>query len=575
MTDAPKEKKLSAQEGYKKNSNYLRGNITKELTDTSNLEVTDETYELLKFHGSYFGYDRDTQTERKKAGLDKEWEFMLRMKCPGGKLRADQYLSLDRICEHFANGTLRITTRQTFQFHQILKPEMRPMVRAIIEAELSTLGGCGDVNRNVLACPAPIKDEAHKVMQDTADKLAEHFSPKANAYLEVWMDEEKLDLGTPEEVEPIYKDVYMPRKFKIAINEPHDNCVDTMINDLALLPMFENGQNGKETLQGWNIGVGGGLGAKHNQPETYPRAASLLGSCGPNDVVAASQAIVELQRDHGDRSNRQHARLKYVVEEQGLDWTRTTAEKYFGKKFGEIIPIKKWGIEDHVGWYEQGDGKWFLGLFISSGRIANNYREGIREVVKKYGMDIRLTADQNIIFCDIEAGAKADIEAILKSYEIKLGLEVSNIDRWTLACVALPTCGKALAEAERIRDPLLRNIEKVLDKHDLSDEKMTFRIAGCPNGCSRPYIGDFSIVGRMPGHYKLFVGGDFEGTKLGAEIFDKVPLEDVPAALEPMFALFKANKKLDEGFGDFITRYGIAAVKDNAKAALTGKKWAA
>ncbi len=573
MTENPPpkpEKKPVAQEAMKRESNYLRGQIKQELEDTSNLEVTDATYELLKFHGSYFGYDRDTQTERKKAGLEKEWEFMLRMKCPGGKLKADQYLALDRICEHFANGTLRITTRQTFQFHNILKPAMRPMVRAIIEAELSTLGGCGDVNRNVLACPAPIKDEQHKIMQDTTDQLAEHFAPKSSAYLEVWMDEEKLDFGTPEEVEPIYKDVYMPRKFKMAINEPHDMCVEPMVNDLALLPMFENGK-----LQAWNLAIGGGLGMNHNQPETYPRTATMLGAVAPGDIVAAAQSIVELQRDFGDRTNRKHARLKYVVEEKGMDWSREIAEKYFGKKFSPAMPVKKWGIEDHMGWFEQGDGKWFLGLPISSGRIKDSYREGIRELVKKYTMDIRLTADQNIIFCDIETGAKAEIEALLKKYEIKLTNEITQIDRWALACVALPTCGKALTEAERIRDPLIRELEKTLDKHGLLDEKMTFRIAGCPNGCSRPYVGDFSIVGRMPGHYKLYIGGDFEATKLGAEIFDKVPLEDVPLALDPMFALFAANKKPDEGFGDFISRFGLDNVKENAKAALAGKKWAA
>ena len=567
---AEKEKKPVPQEAMKRESRHLRGKIKQELEDTSNLEVSDETYELLKFHGSYFGYDRDTQTERKKAGLEKEWEFMLRMKCPGGKLRADQYLALDRICETFANGTLRITTRQTFQFHKIMKPEMRPMVRAIIEAELSTLGGCGDVNRNVLACPAPFKDVQHQVMQDTADELAERFAPKAGAYLEVWMDEEKLDLGTPEEVEPIYKDIYMPRKFKIAINEPHDNCVDTMVNDLALLPMFEG-----DKLLGWNIAAGGGLGMNHNQADTYPRIASMLGSVAPNDIAAAAQSVVELQRDYGDRTNRKHARLKYVVEEKGVEWTRTTAESYFGKKFNDIIPIKKWGIEDHLGWFPQGDGLWYLGVFVSSGRISNNYREGFRELVKKYGMDIRLTADQNIIFCDIEEGAKADIEELLKRHEIRLSNEITAIDRWAIACVALPTCGKALTDAERIRDPLIREIEKVMDKLDILDEKMTFRIAGCPNGCPRPYIGDFSIVGRMPGHYKLYIGGDFEGTRLGAEIFDKVPLEDVPAALEPMFAQFKANKKGDEGFGDFISRFGFDKVKENAKNQLTGKKWAA
>jgi len=562
-------KKPVAQEAMKRESNYLRGNIKGELEDTSNLEVSDATYELLKFHGSYFGYDRDTQTERKKAGLEKEWEFMLRMKCPGGKLKADQYLALDRICEHFANGTLRITTRQTFQFHNILKPSMRPMVRAIIEAELSTLGGCGDVNRNVLACPAPIKDVQHAVMQDTADKLAAHFAPRSGAYLEVWMDEEKLDFGTPESIEPIYKDVYMPRKFKMAINEPHDNCVDIMTNDIALMPMFEN-----NILQGWNLAVGGGLGMNHLQPDTYPRIATMLGSVADKDVVAAAQSIVEVQRDFGDRTNRKHARFKYVVEENGIDWTRSEAEKYFRQSFKAPIPIKKWGIEDHMGWFEQGDGKLFLGVPISSGRIKDNYREGIRELVKKYGMDIRLTADQNIIFCDIEPGARPEIEALLKKYEIKLNHEITAIDRWTLACVALPTCGKALTEAERIRDPLIREIEKVMDKNNILDEKITMRIAGCPNGCSRPYIGDISIVGRMPGHYKLYIGGDFEGTKLGVDLFDKVPLEDIPLALDPMFSLFAANKIGDEGFGDFCSRFGLDKVKAHTQTAMTGKKWA-
>jgi sulfite reductase (ferredoxin) len=342
-----------------------------------------------------------------------------------------------------------------------------------------------------------------------------------------------------------------------------------MINDIALLPMFENNQ-----LQGWNLAIGGGLGMNHNQPDTYPRVATMLGSVSGSDVIKGAQAIVEFQRDNGDRTNRKHARLKYVVEEMGQEKSKAEIEKYFGQSFKTIIPIKKWGIEDHMGWYEQGDGKWFLGVPISSGRIKDNYREGIREVVKKYGMDIRLTADQNIIFCDIKTGAKAEIEALLKKYEIKLNNEITAIDRWTMACVALPTCGKALTEAERIRDPLIREIEKVMDKNNILDEKITMRIAGCPNGCSRPYIGDISIVGRMPGHYKVYIGGDFEGTRLATDLFDKVPLEDVPAALDPMFALFAANKKGDEGFGDFCSRFGLDKVKAHTVTAMAGKKWA-
>ena len=570
MTDSPKEKKLTAQEGMKTNSNYLRGKIREELADTSNLEVTDETYELLKFHGSYFGFNRDTATALKKAGKDKEWEFMLRMKLPGGKLKAEQYLALDGICEKLCNGTLRITTRQTFQFHNILKPSMRPMVQELIKNELTTLGGCGDVVRNINACPAPIKDAKHDLIQETADILANHFAPKTGGFLEVWMDEEKVEVGTPEQVEPIYHDIYLPRKFKIGVIDPADNCIDSLTNDVALCGVWEG-----EKHIGWNVAVGGGLGMNHNQPETYPRLASQLVFVENKDVLAVTQAVVELQRDNGDRTNRKHARLKYVVEENGMEWTRKTTEKYFGGKLQDARPIAKWAVDDHMGWHEQGNGKWFLGVPVSSGRIKDNYREGFRELVKIYKMDIRLTADQNIIFCDIEAGEKAAVEAILRKSGIKLASDITLFDRWTLACVSLPTCGKALTEAERVRDDIVKSIEEVMAKHNLADEKLAFRIAGCPNGCSRPYVGDLSIVGRMPDHYKMFLGGDFETTRLAQEIFDKVPLTDLAVALDPIFGLFAANKKGDEGLGDFVSRYGFDKVKEVAKIALTGKKWAA
>lgn len=572
-------KKLSGAEGIKLASNHLKGNISAELADNSTPEVSDATYELLKFHGSYFGYDRDSATERKKAGLDKEYEFMVRVKCPGGRMSAAQYLALDVLAEKYANGTLRITTRETFQFHCIKKVGMKPLVSDINYLLLSTLGGCGDITRNIMMCPAPIKDRIHAKLEADGFLLASHCAPKTNSYYEVWLDGEKLHdykfNPTPNDsavAEPLYGDTYMPRKFKIAVAVPEDNCVDVLTNDLAILSLF----NGDEHA-GYNFALGGGLGMKHNNAKTYARLATPI-MYVPNELFLPSvEAVIKLQRDYGDRSDRQHARLKYLIAEKGEAWAKAELEKYIGREMDAPRPMNKFDVEDHIGWHDQLDGKWFLGVPVSSGRIIDRENEqirtGLRAVILEYGMNIVLTADQNIILCDIEEGEKPRIEKIFSDHGVKLGGDITQVYRNMLACVAYPTCGKALAEAERIKLPLVAEIEKEMAKHGVGDEKISIRIAGCPNGCSRPTVGDIGIIGKQPDHYTVHIGGDFAGTRLNEKIFDKVHYDDLPKALSPMFALWNEKRETGEEFGDFCTRYGIAEVKKYAVEQIN-EQWA-
>lgn len=577
MTDTPPPPvKLSGQETTKRESGYLKGQIREELADLSSPQVSDATYELLKFHGSYFGYDRDSATARKKQGLEKEYEFMVRMKCPGGRLTAAQYVALDALADKYANGTMRITTRETFQFHCIKKVGMKPLVADINHLLLSTLGGCGDIVRNVITCPAPIRDREHAKLEEDTYLLAKHCAPKTSAYYEVWLDGEVVadypfrpDPAPAGDPEPLYGTSYMPRKFKIAVGAPDDNCMDVLCNDLAILSLFEGPQ--QEHL-GYNFALGGGLGIKHNSPKTYPRLASPVMFVPPELLIPATEAVVRLQRDYGDRADRQHARLKYLVQEKGTPWIKQELEKFIGRRMDDPAPQKAYAVVDHTGWNDQLDGKWFLGIPIPSGRIIDReneaIRSGLREVVLEYGMDLRLTADQNILLCDIELSEKPNIERMLRKHGIKLKEDMTPMAKNFIACVALPTCGKALAEAERVQIPLVADIEEVMARHGVAQENIAIRLAGCPNGCPRPYVGDIGLVGRTPEHYSLYIGGDFEGTRLNEKIFDKVPYDALPAALDPMFALWKDRRGAGEGFGDFCHRYGVAAVKQAAVDAL-------
>lgn len=572
MADTPKR---SHVEEIKEASVYLKGTLAEEIADPNLSHISEDNEQLIKHHGSYQQYNRDTATERKKAGLDKEWSFMVRMKCPGGRLTADQYLAMEDIADKYANGTLRITTRETFQFHGILKGNMKKHIAGINDALLSTLGGCGDVVRNIMCCPAPIKDDIHQRLWEDTQKLAVFCAPQTSAYHEIWLDGENVARAPENEnVEPLYGRHYLPRKFKIALAVPEDNCVDALTHDLAIMLIYENG-----VLQGYNLCLGGGLGMTHNKPETYPRLATPIAFIGADDLLRGVEAVIKLQRDHGDRSNRKHARLKYVVEENGIEWTRKTLEEYYGEKLADPKPMPAFKVVDHMGWHEQKDGKWYLGLPISSGRITDRDGEkihtGLHEVISKYKMDIRLTADQSLILCDIATEQKEEVAALLKSHGIKLKEDLTPVYRDFLACVSLPTCGLALAEAERAKLPLVADIEKVLEKHGVLEQRIAIRMTGCPNGCARPYAGEIGIVGRMPGHYALFIGGDFEGTRLNTKIFDRVPFENLTEVLDVMFTKYAAERNNGEGFGDFCHRVGVKVVADLVEERLSPTyKWA-
>lgn len=583
--------KPSAQEGIKETSRKLRGNIAQELAD-ANAYVSDESYELLKFHGSYQGYDRDTATERKKQKLDKEWEFMLRLKIPGGRLTAGQYLALDKLSDVCANGTLRITTRQSIQYHSILKPQLKPLVRGICEELLSTLGGCGDVVRNVVTSPAPYATVKHHKLLKDAYAIARAMTPRTDSYAEIWLDGEDItrtfEDGRPNwipetidepGVDPLYGATYMPRKFKIALTIPEDNCMDIFTNDLAIISVWEG-----ESLRGYNFYLGGGLGMTHNKPETYPRLASPVCFVEPQDLIAAAQAVVKLQRDYGDRTDRKHARLKYVMQEKGEAWAKQELETRLGKTLEDVRPISPLVVPDHLGWHAQGDGKWFLGIPIPDGRIRQydhehydaDIRGGLRAVVAQFGMPVILMPDNNIILYNIEKECKEQIESVLRSFKIPLRENISDLRRDFLACVALPTCGKALAEGERASLPLISELEPLLARYGLERQRIAIRMTGCPNGCARPFVGDIGIVGRMPDHYSLYIGGDYECTRLNTKVFDRVPLAHLPTALSPMLALYVKERHTSEGFGDFCTRYGIEQVKQAAVEALGAEhKWAA
>lgn len=568
MSDKP-----SKVETIKESSQFLRGNLVEELTD-SNEFVSDDSYELLKFHGSYQGYDRDTATERKKQGLDKEWEFMVRMVAPAGVLKPEQYLKLDKICEQYANNTLRITTRETFQFHCIVKNNLKKHIAAINETLIDTLGGCGDVVRNVTCSPAPIKDQKHQKLLEDTYAIAKFCKPTTSSYHEIWLNGENIASKSEKDKEDLYGTTYLPRKFKIGLAFPEDNSIDALTHDIGIFPIYEG-----ENLSGYNIYIGGGMGMTHNKKDTYPRLASPLAFIEPQDLLSAVSAIIKLQRDHGDRTNRKHARLKYVVEEKGKEWTKKTFTKYFGKETQDVKDMGELGYVDHMGWHEQKDGKWYLGIPIPSGRIIDREEEkirtGLRNVIKQFNLTSILTPDQNIILCDIEEKDKNDITKIIKEHNIKLIEDISRLERNTLACVALPTCGKALAEAERIQIPLIKEFDATTEKHGIENEELSLRIAGCPNGCSRPYVSDIGIVGRMPGHYAIFIGGNYAGTRLNQKILDRVPYEHLNELYDFLLDLFVTNRKDKQPFGNFVTEYGIDKISTHISDTLGEKyKWA-
>jgi sulfite reductase (ferredoxin) len=553
---------ISKAEAIKQQSRQLRGNLAEDLADTT-VPFDKTGYSLLKFHGIYQGYDRDSATERKQRGDDKIWQFMVRVRIPGGRLTAGQYLALDSLADTSANGTLRITTRQSIQFHGVIKSGLKAAIAEIDRALLTTLAACGDVVRTVTTVPAPLRNPVHQRLEDDARRLSTHLLPTTAAHHEIWVDGEK---AAPEEepVDPLYGERYLPRKFKIGLAIPEDNTIDVLTNDLAIVALFPK-ELGGDTLAGYNFLLGGGHGMTHNKPETYPRLATPVAFVEPDDLLAAAAAVVRLHRDWGDRGNRRHARLKYVIAERGEEWARERLSEDLGKPLAPCRPMPDFAVPDHLGWHEQGDGKLYLGVPVASGRIVDDermrLRSALREIVTRFRVDPILMPSQDIILSEIAPADRAAIIMVLRDHGVRPGEELLPVERWALACPALPSCGLALTEAERVQGDIVGAVAARLKRWGLERERLSIRITGCPNGCARPYTGDIGIVGRLPGYYSLYVGGDFAGTRLNQAIAERLDIAGVADALDPLFALFASSRAPGEGFGDFCHRIGIAALQ--------------
>jgi sulfite reductase (NADPH) hemoprotein beta-component len=567
-TDAPAVKEPSKNEGIKDASHYLRGTILEGLADASTGAVSEDDSQLLKFHGTYLQDDRDLRNERRKQKLEKAFIFMVRVRVPGGVCTPQQWLEIDRIAGQYANGTIKLSTRQAFQLHGILKGNLKSTIKEINDSLLDTLAACGDVNRNVMCNPNPHLSAIHAQALDYARQLTEHLSPRTPAYHEIWLDKERVAGGDtggeedgPDPVEPIYGKHYLPRKFKIAIAIPPDNDVDIFANDLGFIAIVEQGR-----LAGFNVTVGGGMGMSHNNKATYPRLADVMGFCTPAQMVDVAEKVVLVQRDFGDRSDRKHARLKYTIQDRGLDWFRGEVEARLGYKLAAARPYVFTDNGDRYGWSDGVDGNQHLTLFIEGGRVRDRQREGLREIAKIHTGDFRLTGNQNIIIGAVAPAARPRIEALLKEYGLdQTWQNITGLRRGGLACVALPTCGLALAESERNLPSLVTELEKVIRAAGLAEQSIHIRSSGCPNGCARPYLGEIGLVGKVPGKYNLYLGAAHNGSRLNKLYKVAITNEQIVLELTPIIQRYAAERTPDESFGDFVIRAGyVKAVTSGA-----------
>ncbi|MBA4191038.1 MAG: NADPH-dependent assimilatory sulfite reductase hemoprotein subunit [Planctomycetaceae bacterium] len=563
-TETETEPKLSPVEGHKSESKFLRGTLAEEFADPNLDHINEANKSLIKFHGSYQQEDRDARKNRGKGGVSgKAYMFMIRLKLPGGKLTADQYLKMDELCQQYGNSTLRITTRQSFQFHGVMKQNMKSLLQGINKTLLTTLGGCGDVNRNVLACPAPIPDALHTQQMEDCLRVAAALTPKAakQAYHEIWMDGEKLTNPEDDE-EPIYGPTYLPRKFKIAFAMPDDNCTDILANCLGYLAITENGKH-----IGYNLYAGGGQGQSNAKPDTYPLLAQPIGFIHFDEVVDAAEAMVKLFRDHGNRADRKRARLKYVMHDWGVEKFREVFySEYFSHPQRPVKHAPITGLDLHLGWHSMGDGKWFLGVSVENGRIkdegANRLRSGLREIVSRFKADVRLTTQQDILVCGISTADRGAVDSLLNEYGIPREETLPMVQKWSMACPAIPTCGLAITESERSLPNVVRQLEKVLTDLGLGGEPISVRMTGCPNGCARPYQSEIGLVGRGGTKYTVYIGGDSFGRRLNTEVQDSVPIDQIAPKLSKVFAAFKAERSNGELFGSYCERIGLEKVKE-------------
>src|SRR5450631_249694 len=536
-------------EAVKIASQGLRGPIPDELAQPTD-HFSEEAVSLLKFHGTYQQDDRDARkTMRERGAAGRDYSFMVRTKNPGGFLPADFYLAVDRLADEFGNGTVRVTTRGGLQLHGVRKANLRDVIGQINAHLGSTLGACGDINRNVMASPFPFASPAYVAARRAAREIAELLTPRATAYYEIWQDGEVAHSTEPVE-EPIYGKAFLPRKFKIAVAVPGDNSVDLYTNDLGVVPVVDAAGE----LAGFNLTVGGGLGMTHGKTATFPRLADEFAVVPAPRLLEAVRAIVIVQRDHGDRSDRRHARLKYLIADKGVAWFREQVEAVAGFALEAWRPLPPWTSPQFLGWNEAGDGSWFYGVSIANGRVGGALKTALREIVRETRSDLIATPDQNLIVAGIAADGKARVDAILATHAIPAPEALSVREKVAMACPALPTCGLALAESERVLPWIVVQIDEVLQRLNLADDPITIRMTGCPNGCARPFMGEIGIVGVSADKYTLYLGGNAASTRLNRVYREGVRAAEIAEVLTPLFARWAAERTPGEEFGDFCLR---------------------
>ncbi len=559
-------------EDVKAQSARLRGSLLQSLADPVTGALREDDQTLIKYHGSYQQDDRDVREARRQARLEPAYSFMIRTRTPGGVVSPAQWLRFDRIARDFAERGLRITTRQAFQFHGVIKTELKATMQAINAALVDTLAACGDVNRNIAVAANPHLSRAHAQVHAHAAALSRHLLPNTRAYYEIWLDEERV-AGSGEEDEPIYGDRYLPRKFKIGFAIPPYNDVDVFAQDLGFIAILDDAG----ALLGYDVTVGGGMGATHGDPETYPRLGSVIGFVEPARLTAVAEAVVTAQRDHGNRESRKRARLKYTIDDRGLDWFKAEVERRAGFPLAAARPFAFSHNGDRFGWIEGDDGDAHLTLRIPAGRIVDGaldgrgepvrHLSGLRAIAELLAADggaaeFRMTPNQNLAIARVPAALRERVDALAAAHGLDGWRSASPLRRNALACVALPTCGLAMAEAERYLPDFVDRMEGLLAAHGIADAPIHLRISGCPNGCSRPYLGEIALVGKAPGRYNLMLGADHRGQRLNTLYRENVVEADLLAALDPLLARYAAAREDGEGFGDFLLRDGVVDIPE-------------
>lgn len=547
----------SEVEHIKLRSEFLRGKLVETIQNPITGGLPDDENRLLKFHGSYMQDDRDLRNERERSKLEPAFQFMIRVVTPGGVATSEQWLVLDDLSEKYGNGTMRLTTRQAFQFHGILKWNLKKTIKSVNDTLLTTLAACGDVNRNVMGCANPYQSEIHAEIHEWSEKITKHLAPRTPAYHEIWLDGEKVSGGSDRggEVEPIYGPVYLPRKFKIGLAVPPSNDVDVFSQDLGYIAIVEDGK-----LQGFNVTVGGGMGMTHGDTATYPQLGRVIGFCRPEQIIDVAEKTVTIQRDYGNRSVRKNARFKYTIDRHGLDWFVGELHDRLG---WELEPARAYQFDhngDRYGWIKGANGKWNLTLYIQSGRIQDQegcqLKTGLREIAKIHTGEFRLTPNQNLIIANVSSQKKRKIAELAEQYGLTDGAHMTALRRSSLSCVALPTCGLAMAEAERYLPSLLDKLEVIIDEAGLREQEINIRMTGCPNGCARPALGEISFIGKSPGKYNMYMGAGFAGDRLNKLYRENIGEDEIVATLEPMIHRYAKERDQGEHFGDFVIRSG-------------------